>query len=97
MHNDISISEKFEEFHALNPHVYELFVRYSRMALDRGFERFSAKAVFERLRWHLNFETRGDDTFKINNNYTALYARKTMEEYPEFVGFFELRERISER
>lgn len=90
----MTIRDNFELFHIENPHVFNLFLKYSRMARERGFEKFSAKAIFERLRWHLNFETEGD-TFKLNNNYTALYARKIISEYPEFDGFFELRERKS--
>lgn len=88
----MGIQEKFEIFHAENPHVYDLFKKYSEMAFSRGFKRFSAKAVFERLRWHLNFETSGD-VFKLNNNYTALYARKLVSEHPKFLNFFEMRER----
>lgn len=88
----MTIKERFDLFHAQNPHVFQLFLKYSMMAKDRGFEKFSAKAVFERLRWHLNFETSGD-VFKLNNDFTALYARKLIDENPEFLGFFELRER----
>lgn len=79
----------FSEYHEKNPQVYVLFKKYAQMALDRGFKKFSAKAIFERLRWHYSVETEGDE-FKLNNNYTAYYARKLMAE-PEFMGFFELR------
>jgi hypothetical protein len=90
---DKTWEQKFEEYHLENPHVYGLFIRYARMALDRGFTRFSAKAIFERLRWHYNFETKDAQEFKLNNSYTAYYARKAMREFPEFKDFFELRER----
>lgn len=90
----MSIKEDFEIFHHENPNVFELFKRYATIAKGKGFTRFSAKAVFERLRWHMNFETNGD-TFKLNNNYTSLYARKLISEAPEFEDFFELRVRKS--
>ncbi len=80
----------FEQYHSDNPQVYELFRKYAVMALDRGFTRFSAKAIFERLRWHYSVETSGDE-FKLNNNYTAYYARKLMAEDSRFKDFFELR------
>lgn len=87
-----AIAEKFEEFHRENPHVYEYFRQYSLQALDRGYDRFSAKAVFERLRWHFQMETKGEE-FKLNNNYTAYYARLLMKQDERFKNFFELRER----
>lgn len=85
---------EFEKFDQENPHVYALFKKYSKMAKDRGYKRFSAKAVFERLRWYYAFETKSNDEFKLNNSYTAYYARKLMSEFPEFADFFETRERI---
>lgn len=87
-----NIAERFEEYHRANPHVFRLFKNYSAQALDRGYTRFSAKAVFERLRWHYQMETQGD-AFKLNNNYTAHYARMLMAEDNRFTDFFELRER----
>lgn len=90
----MNIQENFERFHRENPHVYKLFEDYSYQALRRGYKKFSAKAVFERLRWYIKMETVGED-FKLNNNYTAHYARKLMRENPEFAGFFDLRERKS--
>jgi hypothetical protein len=87
-----TIQDKFEIYHQDNPHVYELFKKYARMARDRGFNKFSAKAIFERLRWHYMIETSGD-VFKLNNNYTAHYARMLMDDDEAFDGFFETRER----
>jgi hypothetical protein len=86
------ILQKFIIYDQQNPHVYTMFRNYARQAKDRGYTKFSAKAIFERLRWHFAMETVGDD-FKLNNNYTAHYARKMMAEEPGFMGFFELRER----
>lgn len=88
-----TLRDRFEQFDKENPHVYALFVKYARQVKNSGFDRFSAKAIFERLRWHLNFETHDFQPFKLNNSYTAFYARKVIEEFPEFVNFFELRER----
>lgn len=87
----MTLQEKFEIYHAENPQVFDLFKRYAIMAKDKGFKNFSAKAIFERLRWHYNIETVGDP-FKLNNNYTAYYARKLMTEDIRFDGFFHIRE-----
>lgn len=85
-----NLTQKFLDYHANNPHVYELFKTYANMAKKRGFKNFGAGAVFERLRWHMNVETTGDP-FKLNNNYRAFYARLLMEEDPSFEGFFRTR------
>ena len=88
---DTRLQRKFEEYHRENPHVYKLFQKYALEILGAGHERFSAKAIFERIRWHIAMETTGD-TYKLNNNYTAFYARKLMDDQPMFKGFFETRE-----
>lgn len=92
---NLSLREKFERYHAENPHIYHLFLKYTAEARAAGMTRYSANAIFERIRWHLNIEKPKDDTFKMNNNYRAFYARKLMEERTEFAGFFETREQKS--
>jgi hypothetical protein len=81
---------RFLNYHSENPHVWDWFVQFTMQAIKAGRGHFSAKAVFERLRWHARFETKGDE-FKINNNYTADYARKFMNEYPQYNDLFETR------
>jgi len=89
----LNIAERFEVFHKANPHVYQ-GLRTIALALNRaGFKRYSMKAIYERLRFAV-IETHGEP-WKLNNDFTALYARKLMEDEPELVGFFELRERTA--
>lgn len=83
--------QAFWVFHEANPHVWELFKRYAFEVKRTGRPRYSVQAIFERIRWHVAIETRGDD-FKINNNYRACYARLLILEHPEFAGFFVTRE-----
>ena len=90
-----SIEERFEAFHRANPHVYEALKRLALQLRRNGRRRFGMKALFEYLRFSYALQTVGDD-FKLNNNYTALYARKLMDEVPELRGFFELRGRRGE-
>jgi len=49
-----TIERRFAEFHMRNPHVFDLFRRYALMALRKGYVRYSAKAIFERVRWEIN-------------------------------------------
>lgn len=86
----------FEQYHNENPHIWEAFVRFANEAKQRGFKKYSANGIFELIRWEMKGEKRFDG-FKINNNYRADYARKMMAEFPEFKGFFEIRQLTSLR
>ena len=91
-----SIQDRFEAFHKANPHVYEyLKVRAISLA-HRGIKRYGMKSLFELLRWDYAIQTGIETSFKLNNNFTALYARKLMKEVPELKGFFETRTRRSQ-
>lgn len=80
----------FLRYHFDNPHIYDAFRSYALRAIARGYRHWGAKGVFEVIRWES--AVRGDDEFKINNNYTPLYARLFMNEHPEHEGFFRLRD-----
>lgn len=81
---------KFLNFHYANPHVYN---RLRALALEmkrQGIDKYSMKGLFEVLRWEHALKTTGD-VFKLNNNYTSLYARGLMQNEPQLEGFFALR------
>ena len=78
------------EFHTQNPQVYELFKQFTFQVIDAGFENYSVNAIFERIRWHTDIETRGS-SFKLNNNHRAYYARLFHHDHPEHDGFFRTR------
>ena len=44
-----------------------------------------------------SFKLENNGEFKLNNNYRAFYARAFMKKYPEYAGFFRLREQTSEK
>mgnify|MGYP001558648423 FL=1 len=81
----------FERYHADNPQVYEAALRFALDLKRRGRKRLGMKAVFERLRWWSNVEATAGDSLKLNNNMTAYYARRIMQQTPELAGFFETR------
>ena len=90
------IDEKAAEFDERHPHVRGLFIRFSFEIIDRGFVNYSAQAIFERIRWETDeADVDGKSMFKLNNNYRAYYARRFMETYPEYEGFFRTRHRVS--
>ena len=85
------LTEAFEKFDAENPQVWNAFKAVTLRVISSGFEHYGAKAVWEYIRFNFAMKTRGE--FNLNNNYTALYARKFEAEFPQHKGFFELRKR----
>ncbi len=79
----------FQQYDNDNPEIWALFVHYASLAKQKGFQKYSAYALFNIIRWET--KVNGDDSFKINNNYQPDYARKMEKEFPEFEGFFEKR------
>lgn len=85
------IKHKWWDFHKRNPHIYDLFCRFTWDVINAGHTHYSAKGVFERIRWHTDVETHGE-TFKLSNNYTPYYARLFMHHNKQHEGFFRTKE-----
>ncbi|MFD4479453.1 hypothetical protein ACFWPU_25510 [Streptomyces sp. NPDC058471] len=83
-----TITEQFRAFDAHNPHVFRALERMTGRRLATGATRVSLKDLFEDLRRQLP-----DDVAGLNNNYTALYARRLIDDHPHWAGVFELRRR----
>lgn len=82
--------KSFEEYHKENPEVWKAFLNTTLNTINRGFENYSAKGIFEIIRWHRGGETKSDG-FKVNNNYTADYARMFARLFPKHKDFFRTR------
>ncbi|MDF9717378.1 hypothetical protein [Nocardioides sp. ChNu-99] len=82
-------AERFELFHATNPHVADALERLAAQWL-RHHDRVGIKALFERLRWESGIQTAGDP-YRLNNNYTAFYARLLIDRRPEWRDCFATR------
>lgn len=81
----------FEHYDRQNPLVWEFFKQFTFEVIRAGHRRFSADSILHRIRWETTVKTTG--RFKLNNNYSADYARKFITEFPQFKGFFETRKR----
>jgi hypothetical protein len=88
----MTLTDKFNQYHRDNPQVYELFKRFTFMAIKRGHNRLSAWMIANRIRWETSIETFSVDEYKISNDYIALYARMFMRDHPEYDGFFKTKE-----
>jgi hypothetical protein len=83
------MKKTFEQYDSENPHIWQSFIHFCVQTRAKGFIRYSAKGIAELIRWHTS--ERGKEPFKIDNNFTADYARKMENTYPEFKDFFEKR------
>jgi hypothetical protein len=90
------VKRKWWAWHKQNPHVYELFKRFTMQAIDRGHKNLSAWLIINRIRWETSIETKGED-FKISNDFIAYYSRLFMHQYPQYQGFFRTKPLKSER
>lgn len=81
-----------QEFHKEHPEVWRMFVEFAFDRIERGFQHYSADAIFHRIRWEMAQPTyeKGEE-FKLNDHYTAFYARAFMKRYPKHDGFFRTR------
>jgi len=90
---DTNIKNRFKKYHAENPHVYETFKKLAFKMLGTGRKKYSARTIFEVMRWDRDVKTTGD-VFKIGNDFIPIYVRLLIYHYPiEFSEFFELREK----
>ena len=90
--------EKFDWFHANNPHVYRALVLWTRREKYEFHEPCgSMKYAFEQLRKTgielFGEEVEGKETrrARLNNNYTPYYAREVMKNEADLKGFFRTR------
>lgn len=72
------------------PDVVYLFEKLSVELAGRGFEKYSARAVLHRIRWHFQVD-QGDKSFKCNNNWTPKLARWFMDKHSDLGEFFNTR------
>lgn len=85
-----TIAERAERFHRRNPAVYRFAVSVCRFMQERRIQHYGMKAVWEVMRFKY-LETHGD-IYKLNNNYTAFYARLIMAQEPDLADFFTTRD-----
>ena len=96
--NPISRREEMREecrkFNARNPEVWRLFERFAFEKLHLGYGHFSAKAIVERIRWETSLGDGAPD-LKMNDHYTAFYARRFAAIHPVHAEFFRIRKQKS--
>lgn len=93
-HEELQIAAN--KFHTKHPEVWVLFTKFAFELIGKGFKHYSAKGIFERIRWEIDLPAyvKGKE-FKLNNNYSSFYARAFMHMHPVYNGFFRTRTQIS--
>ena len=88
--NGVSIREAFIEFHRKNPKLYLEFEKQAYRAINAGKTKISSKMILNYIRWNVFIETT-DKMFRVNDAFTALYARLFISLHPEHEDKFEVR------
>ncbi len=84
-------TEKFNEFHRDNPHVYKTLVAKCRQLRHHNPQaKIGIATLWENMRWDYMLSTKYED-FKLNNNFKSHYARLIMAVNPELKDIFEVR------
>lgn len=89
------LKEQAQKFHNDHPEVWDNFVKFTFDRIQRGYKKYSVYSIMERIRWDMSAGGDGLTEFKINNNIRPFYARRFMKLYPDYSGFFRIREQKS--
>jgi len=91
------IFKRFARFHNANPNFWRLFRQFTD-SMRQSRLRYSARAIFHRVRWEMDTMTENTDgdSLKLNDHYSPYYARMYLAIRPDAEGFFELRKRTSQ-
>ena len=84
------VLERFKAFHKKNPQVWDRFKEKAFRMKKTGRRKYSARTIFEVMRWESDLETVGS-VFKISNDLIPIYCRLLIFNYPEFKNFFYLK------
>ena len=87
-----NFEQRFEEFHAENPHVYKELLRLTRLAKSRGATKIGIRMLWEVTRWNLTIDTKDPNSkFKLNDHYHSRYVRLIAKKHPNLEPLFEFR------
>lgn len=87
----LTTKEKFEVFHAKNPHVLVLLEELTGKMYRLGRKRIGINMLSEVLRYDFYLRTDDPNTeFKMSNSYRPHYARLMIDRHPEWKDLFEL-------
>lgn len=86
-----TIEASFWSFHYRHPEVYEELRSLALRLRRQGRKHYGIKALYEIVRFQRTLSSRSCADWKLNNDYTCMYARLLMQQEPELNGFFRTR------
>jgi len=81
---------RFWGVHAANPRIYAAINAHAQAMIAQGRTHYGVEAFFASIRWDTGLSMNGEP-FKMNDHYTAYYARFWLQNNPANWDFFELR------
>jgi hypothetical protein len=88
----LSIQQRFEQYHAANPQILGILVTIARDQIALGKTRIAIGELFERLRnWETTNVDRGDEPYRLNNDFRSRYVRMMIDMHPHLRPYFEIR------
>ena len=88
------LAQQFADYDREHPHIYRAFACLALRQIATGRTHGGAKRIMEELRFDTAVRATGRD-FKVDNRFTAFYARKFERDFPEHAGFFRLRKSVA--
>ena len=76
--------EQFDKFDREHPEFWNEFSYRAYIMMEKGRKHYSARTIFEVLRWHSDLDSGTE--YKIQNNWIPFYAKKFNDMY--YVDFF---------
>lgn len=83
-------------YHQAYPELWDLFQTFA-LEIAHGQDHSAVKLIMARIREETDFEYKNGEDFKVNDKFNAYYARAFMYKYPEFDGFFTIRNQRSKK
>ena len=80
------MKKSFKKYHEENPQIYNEFKIIAKNLIAGNNTHIGARNIIEVIRYHTMIS--GNDQYKVNNNYSADYARLFEKDFPEYEGIF---------
>lgn len=81
-----------EAFHSRNPWLLDELAQHALQLKREGYPRWSVDGLLHHIRFACRRKIdEGKNGFRVNNNFSAFYSRRLMEQYPELQGFFRIK------
>lgn len=89
--------EGWKRYHKDNPEIWEWFVKFAFVKINRNRRNYSADAVMHAVRFDLDLHPVTAEEYKVSNYFVAFYARLFAQEYPEHASLFQYRYSLADR